>query len=118
MLEVWRAADGIDVFESGWTSTLDIISRGRLELGIGAVTDARCSLTRPICIGGSGEKGTLRTAARFAPADIGRDPAEIAAAAAAAQAAGAELDRRHRHHQAGPRRHLGQGPPAPENVAP
>ena len=76
------------------------------------MTDARCSLARPICIGGSGERRTLRTAARFAQhwtfgsgtieqlsraedvlyqhrADIGRDPAEIAAAV---QAAGAEVD--------------------------
>jgi F420-dependent oxidoreductase-like protein len=207
MLEVWRAADDIDVFESGWTfdhfypifsdsagpclegwmtlaglaqatrrlrlgtlvtgihyrhpavlanmaATLDIMSGGRLELGIGAgwneeesgaygielgtprersdrfeeacavlvgllsqptttfhgsyyqLTDARCEpkpVQRPhppICIGGSGEKRTLRTAARFAQhwnfvggspeqftravevlhqhcADIGRNPAEI-----------------------------------------
>jgi F420-dependent oxidoreductase-like protein len=207
MLEVWRAADQIDLFESGWTfdhfypifsdpagpclegwvtltalaqattrlrlgtlvtgihyrhpavlanmaATLDIVSGGRLEIGIGAgwneeesgaygialgspkersdrfeeacevivgllsqqtttfkgayyeLTDARCEpkpVQRPhppICIGGSGEKRTLRTAARFAQhwnfvggtpeqftrardvlwqhcADIGRDPAEI-----------------------------------------
>jgi F420-dependent oxidoreductase-like protein len=208
MLEVWRAADDIEVFESGWTfdhfypirgdhagpcmegwitltalaqatsrvrmgtlvtgihyrhpailanmaATLDIVSGGRLELGIGAgwneeesgaygidlgtprersdrfeeaceiitgllspqetttfagsyyqVTDARCNPKPvqqphpPICIGGSGELRTLRTAARFAQhwnfvggtpeqfshkrdvlhqhcADIGRDPAEI-----------------------------------------
>lgn len=209
MLEVWRAADGIEVFESGWTSdhfyaihgagpaaprlegwmtlaalaratrrlrlgplvtgihyrhpavlanmaaTLDIISGGRLELGIGTgwndqesaaygiglgsprersdrleeacqvlagllspqpaatftgryytLTDARCNPKPvqqphpPICIGGSGEKRTLRTAARFAQhwncdsgtpaqferardvlfrhcADVGRDPADI-----------------------------------------
>ena len=207
MLDVWRAADDIEVFESGWTfdhfypivgdsagpclegwitltalaqatrrlrlgtlvtgihyrhpavlanmaATLDIVSGGRLELGIGAgwnqeesgaygielgsprersdrfeeacevivgllsqdvttfggsyyqLTEARCEpkpLQRPhppICIGGSGEKRTLRTAARFAQhwnfvggtveqftrakdvlhqhcADIGRDPAEI-----------------------------------------
>jgi F420-dependent oxidoreductase-like protein len=173
MLEVWRAADDIDVFESGWTfdhfypifsdsrgpcmegwvtltalaqatrrlrlgvmvtgvvyrhpavlanmaATLDIISDGRLEIGLGAgwnkeecdaygielgslkersdrleeacqviaglltqeVTDftgrhyqlsqARCEpkpVQRPhppICIGGGGERRTLRTAARFA----------------------------------------------------
>jgi F420-dependent oxidoreductase-like protein len=207
MLDVWRAADDIEVFESGWTfdhfypivgdsagpclegwvtltalaqatrrlrlgtlvtgihyrhpavlanmvATLDIVSAGRLELGIGAgwnqeesgaygielgsprersdrfaeacevlvgllsqdtttfsgsyyqLTEARCEpkpVQRPhppICIGGSGEKRTLRTAARFAQhwnfvggsveqftrakdvlhqhcADIGRDPAEI-----------------------------------------
>jgi F420-dependent oxidoreductase-like protein len=206
--EVWRAADDIEVFESGWTSdhfypmhtddlsgprlegwttlaalaqvtrrvrlgtlvigihyrhpavlanmaaTLDITSGGRLELGIGAgwngqesgaygielgtprrrsdrleeacavltgllsqeittfegeyyqLTDARCEpkpVQRPhppICVGGSGEKRSLRTAARFAQhwnfdsgtvqqferardvlcrhcADAGRDPAEI-----------------------------------------
>jgi F420-dependent oxidoreductase-like protein len=209
MLAVWRAADDIEVFESGWTSdhfyalhgatpadprlegwitltalaqatrrlrlgtlvtgihyrhpavlanmaaTLDIVSGGRLELGIGTgwseqesraygialgtpaersdrfeeacevltgllspqqtttftgmyyeLTDARCNPKPvqqphpPICIGGSGEKRTLRTAARFAQhwnftgglpgdfsrarevlhrhcADIGRDPADI-----------------------------------------
>ena len=207
MLDVWRAADDIELFESGWTfdhfypifgdssgpclegwitltalaqatrrirlgtlvtgihyrhpavlanmaATLDIVSGGRLELGIGAgwnqeesgaygielgsprarsdrfeeacevitglltgdvttfngryyqLTEARCEpkpLQRPhppICIGGSGEKRTLRTAARFAQhwnfvggsveeftrakhvlhqhcTDIGRDPAEI-----------------------------------------
>jgi F420-dependent oxidoreductase-like protein len=207
MLEVWRAADDIEIFESGWTfdhfypirgdtdgpclegwmtlaalaqatrrlrfgtlvtgihyrhpailanmaATLDIVSGGRLELGIGAgwneqesgaygielgtpkqrsdrleeacevitgllsqetttfkgayfeLTDARCEPKPvqkphpPICIGGSGEKRTLRTAARFAQhwnfvggppeqfarardvlhqhcADVGRDPGEI-----------------------------------------
>jgi F420-dependent oxidoreductase-like protein len=207
MLSVWRAADDIDVYESGWTfdhfypiagdhdgpcmegwitltalaqatrrlrmgtlvtgihyrqpavlanmaATLDIVSGGRLELGIGAgwnteesgaygielgtprerserleeacevvtglltqettdftgkyyrLTAARCEPKPvqqphpPICIGGSGEKRTLRTAARFAQhwnflggtpeefsrkrdvlyqhcADLGRDPAEI-----------------------------------------
>ncbi|HEY2565218.1 MAG TPA: LLM class F420-dependent oxidoreductase [Acidimicrobiales bacterium] len=207
MLEVWRAADDIDVFESGWTfdhfypifsdttgpclegwttlialaqatrrlrlgtlvtgihyrhpavlanmaATLDIISEGRLELGIGAgwneqesgaygielgtprqrsdrfeeacqvligllsqetttfagryyqLVDARNEpkgVQRPhppICVGGSGERRTLLTAARFAQhwnfvggtpdefarkrevlhshcRDIGRDPGEI-----------------------------------------
>jgi len=207
MLAVWRAADDIDVFESGWTfdhfypifsdptgpclegwttltalaqatsrvrlgtlvtgihyrhpavlanmaATLDIVSGGRLELGIGAgwneqesgaygidlgtprqrsdrfeeacevlvgllsqetttfkgeyyqLNEARNEpkgVQRPhppICIGGSGERRTLRTAARFAQHwnfvggtpeefahkrevlhahchDIGRDPAEI-----------------------------------------
>jgi F420-dependent oxidoreductase-like protein len=173
MLAVWKAADDIDTFESGWTfdhfypifsdstgpcmegwitltalaqatrrvrlgtlvtgihyrhpallanmaATLDIVSNGRLEIGIGAgwneeesgaygialgtlkersdrfeeacevitglltedtttfkgryyeLDGARCNpkgLQRPhppICIGGSGEKRTLRTAARFA----------------------------------------------------
>ncbi len=172
-LDVWRAADDIELFESGWTfdhfepifsdrsgpclegwvtlaalaqatrrvrlgtlvtgihyrhpavlanmaATLDIVSGGRLELGIGAgwnqeesgaygielgsprersdrfeeacevltgllsqetttfsgryykLTEARCEPKPlqqphpPICIGGSGEKRTLRTAARFA----------------------------------------------------
>ncbi|RKN41651.1 LLM class F420-dependent oxidoreductase [Streptomyces hoynatensis] len=208
LLNVWQVADGIEIFESGWTSdhfypthgaapsvprlegwvtltalaqathrlrigtlvtgihhrhpavlanmaaTLDVVSRGRLELGIGAgwneeesraygielgtarqrsdrfeeacqvitgllgqetttfkgsfyqLTDARCEpkpLQRPhppLCIGGSGRKRTLRTAARFAQhwnfdngtvaeflrardalnrhcADVGRDPADI-----------------------------------------
>jgi F420-dependent oxidoreductase-like protein len=207
MLDVWRAGDDIELFESGWTfdhfypifgdstgpclegwvtltalaqatrrlrlgtlvtgihyrhpavlanmaATLDIVSGGRLELGIGAgwnqeesgaygielgsprersdrfeeacevlvglltqevttfagdyyqLTDARCEpkpVQRPhppICIGGSGERRTLRTAARFAQHwnfvggsveqftrardvlyqhcdDIGRDPSEI-----------------------------------------
>jgi F420-dependent oxidoreductase-like protein len=207
MLAVWKVADDIEVFESGWTfdhfypifsdstgpclegwttltalaqattrlrlgtlvtgihyrhpavlanmaSTLDIISQGRLELGLGAgwneeesgaygielgtpsersdrfeeacevivglftqetttfegqyyqLRDARNEpkpVQRPhppICIGGSGEKRTLRTAARFAQhwnfvggtpeefahkrdvlhqhcADLGRDPSEI-----------------------------------------
>ncbi len=207
MLDVWRAADDIEVFESGWTfdhfypifsdsagpclegwvvltalaqatrrlrlgtlvtgihyrhpavlanmaATLDIISGGRLELGIGAgwnveesgaygiplgtpkersdrfeeacevitgllsqetfsftgsfyqLAGARCNPKPvqqphpPVCIGGSGERRTLRTAARFAQhwnfvggtveeftrkrevlhqhcADIGRDPAQI-----------------------------------------
>jgi F420-dependent oxidoreductase-like protein len=207
MLAVWRAADDIDLFESGWTfdhfypifsdptgpclegwitltalaqatnrlrlgtlvtgniyrhpavlanmaATLDIVSGGRLELGLGAgwneeecaaygielpplkerfdrfdeaceiilsllanettdydgthyrLTAARCEpkpLQRPhppLCIGGLGEKRTLRTVARLAQhwnlpgggpgvfkqkrdvlaahcADIGRDPAEI-----------------------------------------
>ena len=207
MLAVFREADGIDLFESGWTfdhfypirgdtdgpclegwitltalaqatsrlrlgvlvtgihyrhpavlanmaATLDVVSDGRLELGIGAgwneqesgaygiplgtprersdrfeeacevlvgllsrettdfsgryytLTSARCEpkpVQRPhppICVGGSGERRTLRTAARWAqhwnfvggpPADfrrkkevleghcgaVGRDPAEI-----------------------------------------
>jgi F420-dependent oxidoreductase-like protein len=207
MLAVWREADGIDLFESGWTfdhfypifsdsagpclegwttlaalaqatnrlrlgvlvtgihyrhpavlanmaATLDIVSGGRLEIGLGAgwneeesgaygiplgtpkersdrfeegceviinllsqettsydgkyyeLRDARCEpkpVQRPhppICVGGNGERRTLRTAARFAQhwnflggtpeefarkrdvlhehcADIGRDPKEI-----------------------------------------
>jgi len=207
MLAVWKEADDIEIFESGWTfdhfypifsdpagpclegwmtlaalaqatrrlrlgtlvtgihyrhpavlanmaATLDIVSGGRLELGIGAgwneeesgaygielgspaqrsdrfeeacevivslltrqttdftgryyrLTSARCEpkpLQRPhppVCIGGSGERRTLRTAARFAQhwnfvggtaeefarkrdvlhahcRDIGRDPKEI-----------------------------------------
>src|SRR5579875_3729309 len=207
MLAVWRAADDIEVFESGWTfdhfypifsdsagpclecwttlaalaqatrrlrlgtlvtgihyrhpavlanmaTTVDHVSGGRLELGVGAgwneeesgaygmelgslrersdrfeeacqvlvgllseerttfdgryfqVRDALCNpkpVQRPhppICVGGSGERRTLRTAARFAQhwnfvggtaaefahkrevlrghcADLGRDPAEI-----------------------------------------
>jgi len=207
MLEVWRAADDIEIFESGWTfdhfypifsdstgpclegwvtlaalaqatdrlrlgvlvtgthhrhpavlanmaATLDVVSEGRLEIGIGAgwneeesgaygielgspsersdrleeacevivkllsnevsnfsgryytLTDARCEpkpVQRPhppVCIGGSGERRTLRTAARFAQhwnfvggppeefrskkeilhrhcAEVGRNPSEI-----------------------------------------
>lgn len=207
MLAVWREAEGIDLFESGWTfdhfypifsdstgpclegwttlaalaqatarlrvgvlvtgihyrhpavlanmaATLDIVSDGRLELGLGAgwneeesgaygidlgtprersdrfeegcevivnllsqetttfkgsyyqLNDARCEPKPvqqphpPICVGGNGERRTLKTAARFAqhwnfvggaPAEfahkrdvlhehcaaIGRDPAEI-----------------------------------------
>lgn len=207
MLAVWKAADDIEIFESGWTfdhfypifsdpngpclegwvtmtalaqatsrlrvgclvtgivyrhpavlanmaATLDIVSNGRLELGIGAawnelecnaygielgtlkqrfdrfdeacevivslltkettsfegsyftLTEARCEPKPvqqphpPICIGGGGEKRTLRAVARWAQhwnvpggdvaqfthkrdvlhqhcADIGRDPSEI-----------------------------------------
>ncbi|MDE3203275.1 MAG: LLM class F420-dependent oxidoreductase [Acidobacteriota bacterium] len=207
MLAVWRAADDIDLFESGWTfdhfypifsdtdgpclegwvtlaalaqatrrlrlgvlvtgihyrhpavlanmaTTLDIVSGGRLEVGIGAgwneeesgaygidlgtprersdrfeeacevlvglmseettsfegeyfrLAGARCEPKGvqhphpPICVGGNGERRTLRTAARFAQhwnfvggppeefarkrdvlhghcADLGRDPSEI-----------------------------------------
>ena len=207
MLAVWKEADDIDIFESGWTfdhfypifsdsagpclegwmtlaalaqatrrlrlgtlvtgihyrhpavlanmaATLDIVSGGRVEIGIGAgwneeesggygielgspgersdrfeeacevivslltrpatdftgryyqLTDARCEPKPvqqphpPVCIGGSGERRTLRTAARFAQhwnfvggtpeefarkrdvlhahcQDIGRDPEEI-----------------------------------------
>jgi F420-dependent oxidoreductase-like protein len=208
LLDVWRAADDIEVFESGWTSdhfypmhaadpsvqrfegwvtlaalaqatrrvrlgtlvtgihyrhpavlanmaaTLDVVSAGRLEIGLGAgwheqesggygidlgtlrqrsdrfeeacevivglltretttfqgtyytLTDARCGAKPvqrphpPLCIGGSGRRRTLRTAARFAQhwnfdggtvedfvaardalhehcADLGRDPGQI-----------------------------------------
>jgi F420-dependent oxidoreductase-like protein len=207
MLEVWTAADDIEIFESGWNfdhfypirgdsrgpclegwsmlaalaqatrrlrlgtlvtgihyrhpavlanmaATIDIISGGRLELGLGAgwneeesgaygielgtpgersdrfeeacevilsllstetttfsgkfyqLNEARCEPRGvqqphpPLCVGGSGERRTLRTAARFAQhwnsvrpdpaeiihkrevlaqhcADVGRDPAEI-----------------------------------------
>jgi F420-dependent oxidoreductase-like protein len=207
MLPVWQAADGIELFESGWVfdhfypivgdtsgpclegwtllaalaqatsrlrlgvlvtgihyrhpavlakmaATIDVISRGRLELGIGAgwneqesgaygielgtarersdrfeeacqvligllsqestdfdgayyqLRDARCEPKGPqrphppICIGGSGERRTLRTTAKYAQhwnfvggapeefarkrdvlhahcRDVGRDPAEI-----------------------------------------
>jgi len=188
MAEVWRAADDIDVFESGWTSdhfyplhgadpsgprlegwvtlaalaqatrrlrlrtlvtgihyrhpavlanmaaTLDIISGGRLELGVGTgwneqesaaygielgtpaqrsdrleeaclvltallsaretttfagryyqLADARCDPKPvqqphpPLCVGGSGERRTLLTAARFAQHwnSVRPDPAEI-----------------------------------------
>ena len=207
MLAVWKAADDVELFESGWTfdhfypifsdstgpclegwvtltalaqatrrlrlgtlvtgihyrhpavlanlaATLDVISGGRLEIGIGAgwneeesgaygielgslrarsdrfeeacevlvdlltqetttfhgtyydLVEARCNPKPlqgphpPICIGGSGEKRTLRTAARFAQhwnfvggtveefahkrdvlhqhcADVGREPSEI-----------------------------------------
>ncbi|WP_042390113.1 LLM class F420-dependent oxidoreductase [Streptacidiphilus melanogenes] len=209
LLAVWQAADGIELFESGWTSdhfhathaadpatprleawtslaalaqatrrlrlgtlvtgihyrhpavlakmaaTVDVLSGGRLELGVGAgwnaeesraygielgtpkersdrfeeacqvltsllsprpattfhgahyrLTDARCDpkpLQRPhppLCVGGNGEKRTLRTAARYAQhwnydigpldgfrrardilhahcADLGRDPSDI-----------------------------------------
>ena len=189
MLAVWQEADGIEIFESGWTfdhfypifsdpagpclegwmtlaalaqatqrlrlgtlvtgihyrhpavlanmaATLDIVSGGRLELGGPAersdrfeeacevivslltrqttdftgtyyrLTSARCEPKPvqqphpPVCIGGSGERRTLRTAARFAQhwnflggtpeefarkrdvlhahcRDVGRDPQEI-----------------------------------------
>jgi alkanesulfonate monooxygenase SsuD/methylene tetrahydromethanopterin reductase-like flavin-dependent oxidoreductase (luciferase family) len=182
MLAVWRAADEIELFESGWTfdhfepifsdrsgpclegwltltalaqatrrlrvgvlvtgvpyrhpavlanmaATLDQISHGRLELGLGAgwntdeanaygidllgikermdrFDEAYCEPKAvqqphpPICIGGSGEKRTLRTVARVAQhwnyvggpvaeyvrlkgvlaehcASFGRDPGEI-----------------------------------------
>jgi F420-dependent oxidoreductase-like protein len=186
MLEVWRAADDIELFESGWnfdhfypiysdssgpcvegwsmiaalaqatrrlrlgtlvtgihyrhpavlanmTATIDIISNGRLELGLGAgwneeesgaygielgtpkersdrfeeaceviigllsdgtttfkgrfyqLDNARCNpkpVQRPhppLCVGGSGERRTLRTAARFAQHwnFVGGTPAEL-----------------------------------------
>lgn len=186
MLEVWRAADDIEIFESGWNfdhfypilgagpgpclegwamlpalaqatrrlrlgtlvtgihhrhpavlanmaATIDVVSEGRLEIGLGAgwneeesgayglalgtprqrsdrleeacavivgllrdettsfrgryyrLTEARCDpkpVQRPhppICIGGSGERRTLRTAARFAQHwnFVGGPPAEL-----------------------------------------
>src|SRR5947209_14808681 len=79
MLEVFRAADDIELFESGWTfdhfypifsdPTGPCFEGWTLTTALG---QARCEpkpLQRPhppICVGGSGEKRTLPIAARYA----------------------------------------------------
>jgi hypothetical protein len=94
LLELWRAADDIEVFESGWTSDHFYPTHS---------ADPSVPRQRPhppICIGGSGEKRTLRITAKYADhwnfvggppeefarkrdvltshcSDIGRDPKEI-----------------------------------------
>src|SRR2546427_227675 len=74
MLSVWEAADDIDVFESGCEVIVGLPSNEVTDF-VGKhyrLTQARCEpkpVQRPhppICIGGGGERRTLRTAARFA----------------------------------------------------